>query len=233
MTGRKIKIAIDGPAASGKSTTARQVASRLNYIYIDSGAMYRAVAAMAVQKGVAVENLQEVAKIARGMHFDFRPHPSKTILFVDGQELTEIIRTPEIDRKVSPVAANHLVREILVEKQQELGKNGGIVMDGRDIGTVVFPDAELKVFMVASVAERARRRQLELAKKGIEVPLQKIEEDIEYRDLQDRSRSHGPLKKAPDALELDTTGLSIEEQVNIICNWAEAVIAGKSPVLPE
>ena len=219
---KKITIAIDGPAASGKSTTARQVARRLGYLYIDSGAMYRAVTLLALRRGIDVKDFPAVAQIAREADIRFAGDgfPGETRIYLNGEDVSREIRTPEIDRHISPVAANPQVREILVRKQQELGRQGGVVMDGRDIGTVVFPQAELKVFMLASAEERSRRRQKELAEKGIEVPFQEILREIERRDREDMNRRHGPLKKAPDALELDTTNLTIEEQVNRIIEWA-------------
>ncbi len=219
---KKITIAIDGPAASGKSTTARRVAQKLGYLYIDSGAMYRAVTLLALRKGIDVHDAAAVARIAREADIRFRSDgaPGQTVIYLNGEEVSREIRTPDIDRNISPVAANPQVREILVRKQQELGRHGGVVMDGRDIGTVVFPQAELKVFMQASAEERARRRQKELAQKGIEVPLEQILQEIRRRDWEDMNRTHGPLKKAPDALELDTTHLTIEEQVEQIVKWA-------------
>ncbi|MBN2367115.1 MAG: (d)CMP kinase, partial [Calditrichaeota bacterium] len=171
---KKIKIAIDGPAASGKSTTARAVARELNYIYIDSGAMYRAVTLKALRKGVRMEDRDRVAELARETELKFKKNHQKTIIYMDGEDVSEQIRTPEIDRNISPVAANPQVREILVQKQQEMGKMGGVVMDGRDIGTVVFPDAELKIFMKATVRERARRRLKELEQKGVSVDFNKV-----------------------------------------------------------
>ncbi|OGB66053.1 MAG: cytidylate kinase [Caldithrix sp. RBG_13_44_9] len=217
---RKIIVAIDGPAASGKSTTAREVAKKLGYTYIDSGAMYRAVTLRALQEKVPVEAQQQVAELAQKMELKFGWNNARTIIYMDGEDVSEKIRTPLIDQKISPVAANPLVRRILVRKQQQLGRVGGVVMDGRDIGTVVFPQAELKIFMIARVQERALRRQKELEQKGMKVDLEKIIADMEYRDQQDAGRSHGPLKKADDAVEIDTTGLTIPEQVDRIYRLA-------------
>lgn len=217
---KKITIAIDGPAASGKSTTAREVARRLDYIYIDSGAMYRAVTLKALQEGIFVQNFKKVGEIAEKIHITFEKHDIKTIIYMDGIDISEEIRKPLIDQNISPVAANPDVRKILVEKQQEMAKEGGVVMDGRDIGTVVFPDAELKIFMLASMDERAIRRQREMEQKGITIDLDKVIDDIQFRDNQDATRNHGPLKKAPDAVVIDTTSLSIEEQVDNILKLA-------------
>jgi cytidylate kinase len=216
----KIIIAIDGPAASGKSTTAREVAKRLGYTYIDSGAMYRAVTLRALQENVPLRSEELVAELARRLKLHFGWNNAKTVIFMDGEDVSDQIRSPLIDQNISPVAANPRVRQIMVEKQQQLGRSGGVVMDGRDIGTVVFPQAELKIFMTASVQERAVRRQKELEQKGMKVNLEKIVKDIEYRDQQDASRHHGPLKKALDAVEVDTTRLTISQQVELIYQLA-------------
>jgi cytidylate kinase len=213
---KELIIAIDGPAASGKSTTAREVARRLKYIYIDSGAMYRAVTLKALRENISVKNMDQVAELAEKLELEFERNDHKTIIFMDGVNVSEEIRTPEIDRNISPVAANPAVRKIMVKKQQMMGKNGGVVMDGRDIGTVVFPKADLKIFMIASVTERAIRRKKEMEQKGVQLDIEKVETDIEYRDQQDQSRAFGPLKKANDAVEINTTRLTIEEQITKI-----------------
>ncbi len=221
---KKITIAIDGPAASGKSTTAREVARRLGYTYIDTGAMYRAVTLKALRENIPVTDEEAVAKIAEQIQLKFGKSNRKTVIYMDGENVSEEIRTPKIDRQISPVAANPRVREILVKKQQKMGREGGVVLDGRDIGTVVFPGAELKIFMIASVQERALRRQKELAEKGVTPPLEEIIQSIRHRDEEDSRRSHGPLKKAPDAIEIDTTHLTIDEQVEKILNLARQII---------
>ncbi|UCF64068.1 MAG: (d)CMP kinase [bacterium] len=218
---RRIIIAIDGPAASGKSTTAREVARRLGYTYIDSGAMYRAVTLEALRENVSVHNRDKVIELARELDLKLRSHESKTIIYMNGEDVSEKIRTPEIDQNISPVAANPGVRAIMVKKQQAMGEAGGIVMDGRDIGTVVFPHADLKIFMIASVKERAIRRKKELEQKGVKIDLEEVEKDIEYRDKQDINRNHGPLLKSDDAVELDTTRLTVEEQIRKILELAQ------------
>ncbi|MFZ0390027.1 MAG: (d)CMP kinase [Calditrichia bacterium] len=217
---KKIKIAIDGPAASGKSTTARLLANKLDYTYIDSGAMYRAVTLKALRSKVPVTENRRVAEIAASIKLRLEKDPEKTVIFMDEEDISEAIRTPEIDRAISPVAANPMVRELLVKLQQQMGVAGGVVMDGRDIGTVVFPDAELKIYMKASAEERALRRRKELAQRGIEADLQQLTAEIRQRDRADRERSHGPLKMAADAVELDTTKLTIAEQVERIFQLA-------------
>jgi cytidylate kinase len=223
---RKITIAIDGPAASGKSTTAREVAQRLGYIYIDTGAMYRAVTLKALENQVNVHDINKVAELAEKVKIEFGKNNQKTIIYLDGKDVSDDIRAPRIDQQISPVAANPEVRKVMVKKQQEMGKHGGVILDGRDIGTVVFPKAELKIYMLASVEVRALRRKREMEQKGLEIDLDKIENDIRYRDRQDMGRSHGPLKKAEDALEIDTTRLTIEQQVDLILKLAKEKITG-------
>ncbi len=212
----KIIIAIDGPAASGKSTTARLVAKKLGYTYIDSGAMYRAVTLKALENNVPTTEAQAVAEIAKKADMRFEWKNGHLRFFLDGRDVTEAIRTHQINTHINPVAANTAVRKILVEKQRALGKNGGVVMDGRDIGSVVFPRAELKIFMEASPEERARRRVIELKQRGINVDYDDVYQEILTRDRADTTRSYGPLVKSPDAISIDTTNLSIEQQVNKI-----------------
>ncbi len=229
MRHRKITIAIDGPAASGKSTTARRVARRLNYIYIDTGAMYRAVTLAALQNNIPVDDAEQLATLAASIDIELHQNDSDTEIFLDGTDVSRDIRLPEVTQNISPVAANARVREILVAKQQQLGKNGGVVMDGRDIGTVVFPEAELKIFMEASVEERARRRIRELRERGVVMEIGVVESEIRQRDEADQSRDHGPLRKAQDAISIDTTTLSIDEQVEKIVLLARRIISSPSP----
>jgi cytidylate kinase len=221
---RELIIAIDGPAASGKSTTAREVAHRLKYVYIDSGAMYRAVTLKALQQNIPVINVEQVAEIAEKLQLEFGRNNQKTIIYMNGIDVSGKIRTPQIDRNISPIAANPAVRKTMVKKQQRMGKNGGVVMDGRDIGTVVFPEADLKIFMVASVEERALRRKKEMEQKGVQLDIDKVINDIEYRDQQDQSRAFGPLKKAKDAVEINTTRLTIEEQISKILELVREIV---------
>lgn len=223
-----IKIAIDGPAGSGKSTTAREVARRLGYIYIDSGAMYRAVTLKALQQNIPTTDKKNVARLAADIDIRFQQDNSRTVIFMDGEDVSNLIRTPEVNDHINPVAANPEVRKILVRKQQEIGRNGGVVMDGRDIGTVVFPDAELKIYMKATAEERARRRVNEFAEKGIRISYEEVLREILTRDKADMSRVHGPLKIAEDAVVLDTTNLSIEQQVEKIYTLAQEIINKKS-----
>jgi len=206
-------VAIDGPAGSGKSTTARLVAERLGYIYLDSGAMYRAVTLKALRAGVDLQDEAEVARLAETCAIRLHQENGALRVELDGEDVTEAIRSPEVGRNIGPVADNVRVRQVLVARQRSFGEGGGIVAEGRDIGTVVFPDAEVKIFLTASPEERARRRWRELQAKGFQVPFEEVEKEIQKRDAEDVSRPVGGLRRAPDAIELDTTGLTVEEQV--------------------
>jgi len=221
---RKIKIAIDGPAASGKSTTARLLAKKLGYLYIDTGAMYRAATLAVLRAGVDVNDEEAVARCVKNSTIGLRIENGAQKTMLNGEDVSTLIRTPEINRVISIVSSYPEVRKILIEQQRALARNGGVVMDGRDIGTVVLPDAELKVFLVASLDERARRRQLELEKQGIYLSLDEIKEEIARRDKLDSERAMSPLRKAEDARELDTTHLTIEQQVATIYRWAQEIL---------
>lgn len=220
MERRKIIIAIDGPVASGKSTTARQVARRLGYLYIDSGAMYRAVALRALRACVDLTDEEAVSAVAA--QADIRLSESDGGVLLDGEDVTEAIRTPEVADASSHVAAIPGVREALIRRQREIGRAGGVVMDGRDIGTVVFPEAALKVYLTASPETRARRRHAELKRRGVESSLLETERQIRERDARDlrtQTSQSGGLH-AQDAVVIDTTHLSIQEQVNTILSLA-------------
>lgn len=220
MKRKRIKIAIDGPAGSGKSTTAREVAKRLNYIHIDSGAMYRAVTLKAIELKIPTEDSDRIIEIASNISLQFRNVDSQFFIYMNGKDISDLIRTPEINNAINSVAANPEVRKILVKKQQQLGRSGGIVMDGRDIGTVVFPDAELKIYLQADAKERARRRFDEFKSKGIVISFEKVLEEVNTRDNADLSRKYGPLKIAPDAVVIDTTRFTIEEQIEKVYRLA-------------
>lgn len=209
-------IALDGPAGSGKSTTARLLAARLRYNYLDTGAMYRALTVLALRRRILPSDGLLLKRLADEMHIRFETHADVNRIFVNEEDLTERIRTPEITRHVSEVSAHRGVREAMVAKQQELGRHGNIVAEGRDTTTVVFPDAHLKIYLDASLECRAQRRMLDLLKMGIETSLEEQENDLRRRDNFDSGRQHSPLRKADDAYVIDTTILTIEEQVDRI-----------------
>lgn len=218
---KKIQIAIDGPAGAGKSTIAKIVAENLGYTYIDTGAMYRAVTYKALKQNIELSDANSLEAMLLKTSIVLKPSPKGQLVFVDGEDVTQLIRSNEVTANVSEVAAHANIREILVAKQQELAANGGIVMDGRDIATHVLKDAELKIFMSASVEERARRRFIDNEKRGIPSTIEKLKEEIALRDKLDSEREASPLIQAEDAIYLDTTELSIEEAANEILNLAK------------
>ena len=213
---RELIIAIDGPSGSGKSTTARLLARRLGYLYIDTGAMYRAVTVGVLRAGLDPADQAAVAELARRSRVELRPGSDPVRVQLDGEDVSDEIRTLEVTRHVSAVSEVPGVREVLVEAQRDRGRRGGVVLEGRDIGSVVFPDADLKVFMEADLATRALRRYEELRNRGVETTLQAVEADLHRRDQHDSQRGHSPLVRAPDAVGIDTTHLTIEEQVQAI-----------------
>jgi cytidylate kinase len=221
-----IIVAIDGPAGSGKSTTARFVAKKLNYIYIDTGAMYRAVALAWLRSGKELDE-KIINEIVDTLKIDLIQGENHQIVLLNGEDVSLEIRKPEVTKFSSTISAFGYVREKMVAQQMEIGSKGGIVMDGRDIGTVVFPNAELKIFLIASVEARAERRRKELLEKGTDQSLDSIIESIAIRDKNDSSREISPLRKADDAIELDTTNLTIEEQCNFVVQKALAIISEK------
>jgi cytidylate kinase len=222
---KRLIIAIDGPAGSGKSTTARRVAELLDYLYLDSGAMYRAVT-LAVLKAGVWDREDEIIRIVKGCDIELRQRADGLRVFLNGEEVTTKIRTLRVTNAIAPIAANPYVRELLVPKQRAMARNGGIVAEGRDIGTVVFPDADLKIFMDASIDERARRRYDELKAKKIDVDFDDLVRTIEMRDETDKKRKFGPLKPAPDAIVLDTSHMTFDEQVEFIVKEARKRGAG-------
>lgn len=209
-------IAIDGPAGAGKSTVARMVADRLGYLYIDTGAMYRAVAHKVIEEGIPLSDHAKIAALARRMDIHFEVIRGEQHIFADGEDVTQAIRTPEATRLSSPVSAIQGVRKRLVELQRRMGEAGGVVMEGRDIGTVVFPNAEVKIFLTASAMERARRRAEQLKEMGMEADIEQIASEIRERDLRDSSRRHAPLKQAPGAALVETDNMSVEQVVDAI-----------------
>ncbi len=217
---RRIIIALDGPAGSGKSTTARKIAHTLGYVYIDTGAMYRAITLAALRAGAAIHNdaLQTIVQTSR---IELLPSAEGQRTLLNGEDVSTEIRSREVTETVSSVSALGVVRSAMVECQRELGNAGGVVMDGRDIGTVVFPQAELKIFLVASLEERARRRLAELGASAANITLDEMCAQLRERDRQDSEREISPLTKATDAIEIDTSSLSIDEQVSQILAFAE------------
>lgn len=208
-----MRIAIDGPASAGKSTVAKILASDLNYIYCDTGAMYRVLTLQALRHDVDVEDESKLVALLKDTDITFEPDGNQQKVFLNGENVTTDIRQPDVTNAVSAVSAHKGVREELVRRQQVIAEVGGIVMDGRDIGTAVLPDAEVKIFLVASAKERAERRYKENISKGIETPLEVLQKEIEDRDYKDSHREVSPLVQADDAVLLDTTSLSIDEVV--------------------
>jgi CMP/dCMP kinase len=213
---KKLSIAIDGPAAAGKSTVAKIVAEKLSYIYIDTGAMYRALTYKTIKNGINLELDHSLIEVLLSTEIQLLPSENGQMVFLDGQNVTNEIRSSEVTNTVSIVAKHKLVREEMVRRQKAFAKEGGVVMDGRDIGTHVLPNAEVKVFLLASVAERAIRRHEENLQKGFSSDLEKLKEEISLRDKIDSEREIAPLKKAEDAVEIDTTSLTIPEVVEKI-----------------
>ncbi len=223
---KDITVAIDGYSGVGKSSTAKAVAQQLGYTYVDSGAMYRAVTLHFLRSNVALTDTAAVAQALAALQIGFQPHPQgvgyETLL--NGENVEQEIRGMEVSNHVSPVSALPVVRKKMVALQRQLGEGRRVVMDGRDIGTKVFPQAELKVFMTADPAVRARRRQAELQEKGQTVAVSEIERNLLRRDELDSSREESPLAKASDAVTLDTTHLTFDGQVQQVVDWARAII---------
>lgn len=216
-----MKIAIDGPAGAGKSTIAQLLAKELGLRYLDTGAMYRAVTLQALRLGIACDDQGALVKMFTATEFkiDFELATGNNFIFISGENVTEQIRQPEVTENVSLVSSHVKMRELVVALQQQIARPGRIIMDGRDIGTVVMPDADWKFFLQATVEERARRRRLQLQKAGFEVEQTKLEEQIRRRDFLDSTRAVSPLQKAEDAIELDTTCLAIGEVVETLLRF--------------
>ncbi|HFI0143640.1 TPA: (d)CMP kinase [Streptococcus suis] len=222
---KSIQIAIDGPASSGKSTVAKIIAKDFGYTYLDTGAMYRSATHLALQNGIDVTDQDGIVALLAQNPIRFgRDEDGQQLVFVSDQDVTLPIRDNQVTNNVSAVAALPLVREELVRLQQEIAQAGGIVMDGRDIGTVVLPQAELKIFLIASVEERALRRFKENTERGIETDLETLKEEIAARDLKDSTREVSPLKAADDAITFDTTGVSIQGVVEFISEKAKEIL---------
>lgn len=217
-----IIIAIDGPAGAGKSTTAKLLSEKLNYKYIDTGAMYRAVTLYALRNSIEPDQIDKLIDLVKDM--DFRFENNGSILFVNSENVSEAIRNPQVSNRVSEYSKVAEIREILVKKQREIGSEGGIVMEGRDITTAVFPNAELKIFLTADLDIRAYRRLIELKNKGMNISLGDVKDNLETRDLIDSNREVNPLMITEDSIVIDTTRLTIEEQVEAIYNKAQEII---------
>lgn len=209
-------LAIDGPAGAGKSTIAKRVAREKNYIYVDTGAMYRAMALYLIQQKIAPEDTEEISKACMQAEISIEYQHGEQVVLLNGENVNAYLRTEEVGNMASYSSAVPAVREKLVELQRKLAKTADVVMDGRDIGTVVLPDADVKIYLTASSHTRAKRRYLELLEKGETADIEQIEQDIKERDYRDMHREHSPLRQAEDAVLLDSSGLTIEEVVERI-----------------
>lgn len=220
---KKISVAIDGPAGAGKSSISRRVAAELGYVYIDTGAMYRTVAVYAIERGIEPDS-EELIKELDKIDIDIRYESGALHVYLNGKDVTERIRENDASMGASAVAALPQVRSRLVAMQREMAKEGGVIMDGRDIGTVVLPDADLKIYLKASVDERARRRYEEYVNNGIECSYEELKRDVIKRDKNDMNRAVSPLRRADDAVEIDTTGNTFEQSVEIIKNMVKELV---------
>ena len=221
---KRLTIAIDGPSGAGKSTVARFLAKRLGYVYIDTGAMYRSVALRVKEKGISPEDELALNQLASSLHITFITEREQTRVCCDGEDITSAIRSPEISRLASYISKQKGVREALVQMQREMGKEGGVILEGRDIGTVVFPDADVKFYLDAKSDERVRRRYHEMVKKGVKVDFKETQEELIQRDHNDMHRIHSPLKKANDALFIDSTHRPVEEVVEEMVHRVKAKV---------
>jgi len=216
---KKFVIAVDGPAASGKSTTAKWLAKKLGYLYIDTGAMYRACGLYSLKKKVSLSDLEALKRMLETIDIKIDYSSSGNKILLNGEDVTDKIREEEISKISSEIAVIGIVREKMVELQRKMGENGGVILDGRDIGTVVFPNADFKFFMSASVQVRATRRWEELQARGVDISYEEVEKELIWRDKNDSTRDISPLRKAADAILIDTSKLSIEKQVEILYNY--------------
>ncbi len=225
---KRLIIAIDGPVGSGKSTLARRVAEMMGYVYIDTGAMYRALALKALRRGLSLDATDQLVALARQTRIDLRAQDGTQLVFLDGEDVTAAIRTPEVSQGASKIAVVGGVRQVLVAEQRRAGEQGGVVMEGRDIGSVVFPDAGLKIFLTASPEVRAERRWREHQQKGEAIDLARTLEEIRERDQRDRERSTSPLVRAPDAVVVDSTAMEPEEVARLVVMLAKGQSTGRA-----
>ena len=224
----KFNIAIDGPAGAGKSTIARLVAKELDFIYVDTGAMYRAVTWKVLQEGLRPDQTEAMIALAGRMEIQLAPGETGQLVYVDGEDVTAVIRTPDVTGNVSRVSSIAEIRAVLTAKQQELAKSKGVVMDGRDIGSHVLPDAEVKIFLTASVRVRAERRYKEMkeVQPDVDITLERLEHDIAERDRMDQQREASPLVRADDAVLMDTTDMPIPQVVEAILELCKTQVHG-------
>ncbi len=218
-------MTIDGPAGSGKSTTARLVAKKLGWIYLDTGAMYRAVTLKVLRDQIALDDAESIGRIAEKIKIQLVPAEKGTQVFLDGSEVTSEIRHPEVDRAVGPVCEVQKVRQVMVDLQRKMSRKGHVVAEGRDMGTIVFPNADVKFFMTASVNARAQRRYHDHKKQGIDISADELKIEMRRRDQRDSQRQNSPLVMAKDAILLDTTQMNIQEQVDFIIRNIQRHIA--------
>ncbi len=221
MNTKKIAIAIDGPAGAGKSSISKVVANELGYLYIDTGAMYRGVTWAVLDSNVDVNNQKEVEALLPSLDLTLEPTASACKVFVKGQDVTDLIRQQQINENVSTIASYKRVREYLVERQQAMAAVGGVILDGRDIGSVVLPDAELKIYLTASVDARAKRRWLEVQGTSNEQPLEDIKKNVESRDEMDKNRDESPLVCVEDAIVVDSSNMTFDETVEHILHLVQ------------
>jgi cytidylate kinase len=222
-------IAIDGPAGAGKSSVAKRVAQALGYRYLDTGALYRALAWKAMQRGLRPQDTRYIIEMTRETRVELQQSNGEQRVLVDGEDVTEAIRVPEVGNLASPISAIPEVREILLDWQREFGRQGGIVAEGRDTGTVVFPNAEVKIFLTASLDERARRRHKELLERGINISFEQVKLDMEARDQRDSTRHVAPLRPAPDAVLINTDHMSLDEVVEEVLRICRARFTNGAP----
>ncbi len=211
-----ISVAIDGPSGAGKSTVARAAAARLGYVYVDTGAMYRAIGLAVCRKGISGDDTAGIVAVLPEVQLDIRYEDGAQHILLCREDVSDAIRTPEIAKYASKVSAVPEVRQFLLETQRDMAKNGNILMDGRDIGTVILPDAPVKIFLTASAEARAQRRYLELHEKGQSITFDEVLHDIQQRDEQDMTRAVAPLKQAADAVLLDTSDISLEQSIEAV-----------------
>jgi cytidylate kinase len=223
----KLVIAIDGPAASGKSTTARLVAQRLGYLHVDTGAMYRAATLRVLRAGIPTGDAGRIAALIETSHIELRDVAGRLKVFLDGEDVSDAIRTQEVTRAVSAVSGIKRVRDVMVREQRRMGSDGGIVLEGRDIGSVVFPDADLKFFLIAGIDARAKRRSRELEERGIAADPEALREEIRERDRVDSTRAESPLVRPAGAVEIDTSDMTIEQQVAFVVDSARRMMEGR------